>query len=101
MSFHAIRAILLASATATSFGLALKPRHPNAALMTVEPKSMTNLDSPFDQILGNWFPLTYVLNELNRGMGLPDLYPFVLSDAAIEKLRFVHEVLHVPKAAAR
>jgi len=29
----------------------------------------------------------------NRGMGLPDLYPFVLSAPAIQKLHFVHEVL--------
>ncbi len=79
--------------TATSFGLTLKPRHPNAASMTVDSRSMVNLDSPFDQILENWFPLTYALNELNRGMGLPDLYPFVLSTPAIEKLRFTHEVL--------
>jgi hypothetical protein len=27
-------------------------------------------------------------------MGLPDLYPFVLSNGAIAKLRFVHEVIH-------
>ena len=26
-------------------------------------------------------------------MGLPDAYPFVLSPPAIEKLRFVHEVV--------
>jgi len=80
--------------TAGSFGLALKPRHPDAKSMTADPKSVANLDSPFDRILGNWFPLTYALNELNRGMGLPDLYPFVLSNAAIEKLRFVHEIFH-------
>ena len=47
----------------------------------------------FDQIIERWFPLTYVLNNLNRGMGLPDAYPFVLSTPAIEKLRFVHEVV--------
>jgi len=80
--------------TAASFGLALKPRHPDAKSMTADPKSVANLDSSFDRILRNWFPLTYALNELNRGMGLPDLYPFVLSNAAIEKLRFVHEVFH-------
>jgi len=80
--------------TAASFGLALKPRHPEAKSMTADPKSIANLDSSFDGILGNWFPLTYALNELNRGMGLPDLYPFVLSNPAIEKLRFVHEILH-------
>jgi hypothetical protein len=37
--------------------------------------------------------LTYVLNNLNRGLGLPDGYPFVLSAVAIEKLGFVHDVV--------
>jgi hypothetical protein len=47
----------------------------------------------FDQLIADWFPVTYVLNNLNRGMGLPDAYPFVLSAPAIEKLRFVHDVI--------
>jgi hypothetical protein len=32
-------------------------------------------------------------NSINRGLGLPDLYPYVLSPKAIEKLRLVHEVI--------
>jgi hypothetical protein len=40
-----------------------------------------------------WHPLTYMLNNLNRGMGLADGYPFVLSTPAVEKLRFVHELV--------
>ena len=40
-----------------------------------------------------WFPLTHALNSLDRGLGLPDLYPYVLSAKAIEKLRLVHEVI--------
>ena len=52
-----------------------------------------------------WYSLTYVLNNLNRGLGLPDGYPFVLSPAAVEKLRVVHEVIagaqSSPMAAAR
>ena len=44
--------------------------------------------------MASWFPLTYVLNNLNRGLGLPDGYPFVLSaPAQVEKLRFVHETI--------
>jgi hypothetical protein len=34
-----------------------------------------------------------VLNNLNRGMGLQDAYPFVLSTPVLDKLRFVHEVV--------
>ena len=55
------------------------------------PKPVQNLK--FEEIISLWFPLTYVLNSLNRGMGLPDAYPFVLQAPTIEKLRFVHETI--------
>ena len=38
------------------------------------------------------------MNSLNRGMGLNHLYPFTLSDPAIEKLQFVHELTHATGA---
>ncbi|MGQ4878924.1 zinc-binding metallopeptidase family protein [Billgrantia sp. LNSP4103-1] len=37
--------------------------------------------------------LTVGVNHVNRSMGLSDLYPFVLSDVALEKLAFVHDWL--------
>ena len=45
------------------------------------------------EIIDAWLPLTFAMNSLNRAMGNPDLYPFVLSGPAIEKLEFVHEVV--------
>jgi hypothetical protein len=33
------------------------------------------------------------LNNLNRGLGLGDAYPFILSATAIAKLRFVDDVV--------
>lgn len=83
--------------TAAGFGLTLKPRHPAADSMTADPKKAAKEEAGFDLILATWFPLTYALNSLNRGMGLSDLYPFVLSAAAIEKLRFIHEVIEGSK----
>ena len=47
----------------------------------------------FEQKLHAWLPLSYLLNNLNRSLGQPDAYPFVLSSAAIKKLRFVHECI--------
>ena len=79
--------------TASSFGLSLRPRHPAAEAMTADLKEIDELEQGFDRILSAWFPLTYALNEVNRGMGLPDIYPFALSDQAVAKLRFVHEVV--------
>jgi len=54
-------------------------------------------DRSFDHLMADWFPLTYLLNNLNRGMGLPDGYPFVLSGPAVDKLRFVHEVVRAER----
>ncbi len=48
---------------------------------------------PFNRLIESWLPLTYVLNNLNRGMGMADAYPFVLPPAAIEKLRFVYDAI--------
>jgi hypothetical protein len=78
--------------TAGSFGMKLAPKHPAAKSMTANLQNVTAANSNFDGLLENWFPLTYALNSLNRGMGVPDAYPFFLSTPAIEKLRFIHEV---------
>jgi len=51
-------------------------------------------ESDFNVILEAFVPLTYALNSLNRSMGQPDIYPFVIPDSVVEKLRFVHELLH-------
>ena len=45
----------------------------------------------FDAIVSLWIDASVMLNGLNRSMGLPDPYPFVLNGGAIDKLRFVHE----------
>ncbi|MBU2877013.1 MULTISPECIES: zinc-binding metallopeptidase family protein [Alteromonadaceae] len=61
-----------------------------------------NMDSVIDQIytstsfthlFNDWCQLTKVLNALNRSMGLDDAYPFVISISALDKLRFIHEVV--------
>ena len=44
-------------------------------------------------MLESWAAITYVLNNLNRGLGNGDAYPLSLSAPSIEKLRFVHETI--------
>jgi hypothetical protein len=84
--------------TAASFGVTLNPTHPGAKAMIADPTKVAGPDTTFDKVLEHWLPLTYALNALNRGMGLPDLYPFVLLGPAIEKLQFVHEVVQETRA---
>lgn len=78
--------------TAADCGLALEPARQDEPAMPRQPKKPAR-EQKFDEIINAWFPLTYVLNSLNRGMGLADAYPFALSPPAIEKLRFVHETI--------
>ena len=47
----------------------------------------------FDALVQDWVPLTLLLNSLNRSLGHEDAYPFALSPAALEKLRFVHDLI--------
>jgi hypothetical protein len=47
----------------------------------------------FDTLVEQWVPLTLLVNSLNRSLGQEDAYPFALSPAALEKLRFVHDVI--------
>jgi hypothetical protein len=78
--------------TAAVCGLSLQPDRPDEPAMPKQTAKPAH-EQTFDEIIDNWFPLTYALNSLNRGMGLPDAYPFVLPQPAIDKLRFVHETI--------
>jgi hypothetical protein len=74
--------------TAAAFGLLVAGPRLDPELMAAP--SVERQDS-FHDILGDWLPLTYALNAVNRSMGRDDLYPFVLSPPAIEKLSYVHD----------
>jgi hypothetical protein len=52
----------------------------------------------FDQLVEQWIPLTLLLNSLNRSLGQDDAYPFALSTAALDKLRFIHDLIQSPHA---
>jgi hypothetical protein len=55
----------------------------------------------FDTLVEQWVPLTLLVNSLNRSLGQEDAYPFALSTGALEKLRFVHDVICECRAASR
>ena len=50
-------------------------------------------DAGFDHIISIWIPLTWSLNMINRSMGHPDLYPFVLPPKVLDKMRLVHRLV--------
>ena len=64
--------------TADAFGILGTPFHP----------------LNFDNSVTQWLDLGVALNALNRSLGLIDPYPFVLTRPVVEKLRFLHRLVH-------
>lgn len=74
--------------------------------LTIEPFGKDALYRPDDpgaarflELLNSWIELVAVLNELNRSLGKPDPYPFVLSKPAVRKLHFIHLLVMENRAA--
>jgi len=74
--------------TAFAFGLSIHPG--KVADMDADISKDPYAVKDFDRIISMWLPLTFAVNSLNRSMGHPDFYPFVISPGVIEKLRFIH-----------
>jgi hypothetical protein len=79
--------------TGRAHSLVVQPR-PEQAIAARSVKLRELHDRDFDSVIDAWITVTLTLNNLNRSMGLPDPYPFVLSAQAIEKLNFVHDLVN-------
>jgi hypothetical protein len=86
---HMVDALETAGAT----GLALRPQRSDEPRMLPPRDPLNPSHRHFDSMIESWLSLTYVLNNLSRGLGLADSYPFVLRAPAIEKLRFIHDTI--------
>jgi hypothetical protein len=78
--------------TAAVTGLSLRPGDPTEPKIKSSTLKQGDAGS-FDRMIEGWFPLTYMINNLNRGLGLQDGYPFVLSTSVLTKLRFIHDTI--------
>jgi hypothetical protein len=78
--------------TAYFFGLNVKPidtSNTMKANVTVDP--YTEVD--FDVIIETCIPLSFAVNSINRAMGVPDVYPFIVTKDMIKKMKFIHKLL--------
>jgi len=77
--------------TAFACGMMLRPRRPDEPKMVIREQPLRI--ASFGELMVDWFALTYVLNSLNRSIGMPDAYPFSLSPVVRKKLEFIHTVI--------
>ena len=78
--------------TARAFGLSVRPR------VAAGGDLATKFDfdphrAAIEPIIDGWVSLTIAANAINRSMGLPDLYPFVLAPPIVTKLTFIHDCI--------
>ena len=71
--------------TAGAFGVSMRPRVSKGADLATKIDFDSHL-ADMDRIIEAWLPLTFAVNSINRSMGLPDLYPFVLAPSVIADL---------------
>lgn len=86
--------------TAQNAGINLE-RHHRSEDSVVSPTELTlpqndffRKQTEFSEIIKTWMRFSVVINSLNRSMGLPDAYPFTLSETVQKKLRFIHMAIH-------
>jgi hypothetical protein len=76
-----------------AFGISVAPRlGPDHGLHTSinrNPYAMSSIE----ELMAEWLPLSFAVNSINRTMGQPDLYPFVISPVAARKLDYIREIV--------
>ena len=71
--------------TAAAYGMSLDGQQVTADAYTA---------TDITPVIEAWVPVTVALNNMNRAMGQPDLYPFVLNKPVMEKLQFINDLIH-------
>jgi hypothetical protein len=80
--------------TAGAFGVQVAPELDASGELQSQADVDPYWEKDIERLVSEWLPLTFAVNNLNRSMGQPDLYPFILSAPAIKKLGFIHQLVH-------
>lgn len=81
--------------TAGSFGLSVHPPLDSHGALHAELDFDPYGTQDIREIIDAWLPLALAVNSVNRSMGQPDLYPFILSPTVVDKLGFMHRLVHL------
>ena len=85
--------------TAASYNTRLSVLSSDNAAADAVDDPFDNRAGGFDRLVAQWVPVTLLLNSLNRSLGQDDAYPFALTAGALNKLRYVHDVIQAAAPA--
>ncbi|MDM0044164.1 putative zinc-binding metallopeptidase [Variovorax dokdonensis] len=79
--------------TAAAWGLRLDHAVPTGPALQARP-----VDPDDEQfvatVIEQWLPVSQFINAMDRSLGSLDSYPFVIVEPVVQKLAFVHQVVH-------
>ncbi len=79
---------------ADAFRISVDPRVSSDPSLEAEIDFNPYTVGSIEGLIERWLPLSFAVNSLNRSMGHADFYPFLLSQPAVAKLGFVHDLIH-------
>jgi hypothetical protein len=77
--------------TAHFFGVSVTPKLSSRTLRGAIDQDPYTV-SKFEKIFKVWMPVSFAINNLNRSMGVPDAYPFVVSPSVVNKMKTIHQM---------
>ncbi|HUO53424.1 MAG TPA: putative zinc-binding peptidase [Rhodoblastus sp.] len=84
--------------TAGAYGVSLRPVKAGGGDLAVAVDFNAYRAQTIREIVAAWAPVSVALNSLNRSLGQPDPYPFVLTETVIGKFDFIHRLIHAQQA---
>jgi hypothetical protein len=83
--------------TAAAWGLRL-----DGPAAKTRPREPAGVAEPVPRlVVEHWLPVARFINDMNRSLGQRDAYPFVFSDAVLEKMAAVQRLLRAAVEACR
>jgi hypothetical protein len=79
--------------TASAFGVRIAPSVDREGAHFAKLDFDPYVNGSIERIVDAWAPFVVAMNSVNRAMGRPDLYPFVIAPAVVDKLRFIHDLV--------
>ncbi|QRG05184.1 putative zinc-binding peptidase [Xanthobacter dioxanivorans] len=79
---------------AAAFGIQVHPGLDSTGELGAEVDFNPYQACPVQQMVDSWLPMSFALNNLNRCLGMSDAYPFILGPGVIQKLGFIHRMIH-------